>query len=438
MAPTALQAQSRPDDSTADPADQVVTYAEHISPIFDRQCVPCHDGGPGSPFGLDSFESVRGKSRLISIVVGQRTMPPSLLEPSVGDFSNSGLLSEVEIELIQQWASTGAQEGSVVPSAHRPRDLADRPIREPNLILQPTQELLLAPDAFARSHTFRLIMPPEGTHSVTGVALRGAIEGIINAQLTILPEGTAFDPEDPARMRIDTAISFAPSPAYGGLMVEKTPSTWPPSAGIDLPRGATAWLHVHLQGIGSETRVRPEVALYFADPPSADLKHSTTEILTLSFGADSLDLPAGDGKRSIRRRLTLPVAVVLVGILPQAHLVATRLQAHAILPDGDTIDLLSIPDWQVSLQRQYWLRQPLKLPAGTSVEMDFEYDNSDQNFDNPNYPAKDIHWGPSLMDEVAGLNLQVIVDPEVDREMLRAALEKARRPSATTAGPDQN
>ena len=44
--------------------------------------------------------------------------------------------------------------------------------------------------------------------------------------------------------------------------------------------------------------------------------------------------------------------------------------------------------------------------------MAFRYDNSSDNFDNPNYPPEDVGWGLGLQSEVAGLNVQVIVAEE--------------------------
>jgi hypothetical protein len=84
--------------------------------------------------------------------------------------------------------------------------------------------------------------------------------------------------------------------------------------------------------------------------------------------------------------------------------------------------LIDIPEWDFAWQQNYRYREPLLLPAGTRLEMEFQYDNSDGNPRNPFRPARRIAWGPDSTDEMAGLHVQVIPVRDSDAEELGQTL----------------
>ena len=46
-----------------------------------------------------------------------------------------------------------------------------------------------------------------------------------------------------------------------------------------------------------------------------------------------------------------------------AHYLGKQLRMTATLPEGETLDLLNIPDWDFSWQEQYQFEEFIKLPA---------------------------------------------------------------------------
>jgi hypothetical protein len=98
------------------------------------------------------------------------------------------------------------------------------------------------------------------------------------------------------------------------------------------------------------------------------------------------------------------------------------MKGWAILPDGRKQWLIRIRDWDFNWQEQYRYAAPMRLPAGTRLEMEFTYDNSAANPHNPNHPPRRVGWGPESTDEMAGLHLQVIPPRNEDLEELGLAL----------------
>src|SRR4051794_28736049 len=94
----------------------------------------------------------------------------------------------------------------------------------------------------------------------------------------------------------------------------------------------------------------------------------------------------------------------------------------ARLPDGSTQCLIGIRDWDFNWQEQYRYRAPVRLPEGTRLEMEFVYDNSEENPRNPSHPPRRVQWGPGSADEMAGLHIQVLAARESDAAELAQSL----------------
>ena len=54
------------------------------------------------------------------------------------------------------------------------------------------------------------------------------------------------------------------------------------------------------------------------------------------------------------------------------------MRVNAYLPDGTTKPLIWIKDWDFNWQGQYRYQQPIALPKGTRIELEYVYDNSGQ------------------------------------------------------------
>jgi tetratricopeptide (TPR) repeat protein len=113
--------------------------------------------------------------------------------------------------------------------------------------------------------------------------------------------------------------------------------------------------------------------------------------------------------------------------LPHTHYLGKRLEGSALLPDGTSESLLSIPDWDFNWQGDYRYSHPVHLPAGTSLRMRFVYDNSAENPRNPNQPPREVLYGPQSSDEMGELWFQVRLNSTNDAALLSAAYNNKNR-----------
>ena len=104
----------------------------------------------------------------------------------------------------------------------------------------------------------------------------------------------------------------------------------------------------------------------------------------------------------------LPVDAEVRAIQPHAHYRARSVRASAALPDGARRPLIDIRNWDFNWQDQYRYAAPFWVPAGTTLEMEYVFDNSDSNLRNPSHPPERVAWGWRSSDEMADVWIQVM------------------------------
>ena len=102
--------------------------------------------------------------------------------------------------------------------------------------------------------------------------------------------------------------------------------------------------------------------------------------------------------------------VTLQGITPHMHMLGREMKVTATFPDGRTQQLIYVNDWDWNWQDQYQYAKPIKLPAGTKVDLWARYDNSKDNPKNPQNPPQRVTFGEQTTNEMCFAFLQLTVD----------------------------
>ena len=101
------------------------------------------------------------------------------------------------------------------------------------------------------------------------------------------------------------------------------------------------------------------------------------------LGSRWLPIAAGETRFKIRDSYALPHAVDVLSVLPHCHFICEDIKAWAILPDGSRQWLARVEEWDFYRQNEFRFEQALSLPLGTTVFMEFGYNNSADNVRNP-------------------------------------------------------
>jgi len=281
------------------------------------------------------------------------------------------------------------------------------------------------PDAYLLSaggpdvlRNFVIPIPIQSTKYVRGIEFRpGNARVVHHANLRI-------DPTPTSRMLDDAETG----PGFNGLLVSGsfpdghflgwTPGQLPPllpgEMSWRLEPGSDLVVQLHMHPASMVESVQPSVGFFFSDTPP------TRTPLMLRLGRQNIDLQAGTSNYVVEDHYRLPVGVQVVGVQPHAHFRAREIKGIATLPDGSTKWLIFIRDWDFNWQDVYRYREPIALPAGTTLSMQYTYDNSASNRRNPDRPPQHIRWGQNSMDEMGDLWIQVVTASAADRRALEA------------------
>jgi Tfp pilus assembly protein PilF len=414
-------AQDKPRSSVTAP-----TFSNDVAPIVFQYCSPCHREGGSAPFSLLRYEDVKARARLIADVTATRIMPPWKPEHGYGEFQDERRLSDEQIAVIQRWVQGGAIEGNAEQLPAWPAVSTPWRLGVPDLVLSiPTYRLQGGGGDVYRN--FVIPIPPGSVRYIK------AWEFLPGNQRVVHHATMHFDQTGQSR-RLDGQDA---EPGYEGLIPHGVRSPdgyfldWGPGHSPYVAPDGMAWplpsvgdlvLTLHLRPSGREETVRSSLGLYFSDSPPRRLP----TIVRLT--RQDLDIPPGEPRYVVSDSLTLDVGVDLYTIQPHAHYLARTITAKATLPDGSQRPLIYIRDWDFKWQGVYRYRQPLSLPSGTTIEMEWTYDNSSANPLNPFSSPRRISYGQQTSDEMSELWLQVVTHNEADRSRLaRTIAERSLR-----------
>lgn len=393
------------------------TFAREIAPIVYASCTPCHrPGGPG-PFALLSYDDVQRRRQKIAEVTQQRLMPPWL--PTTHGLLGDRRLASGELDLLERWIAAGAPRGEVAAEPEAPKFSSEWQLRAPDLVLEVDRAVTMAasgPDVIRN-----LVLPVaiESTKFVAAVEIRPESAAVHHAVLLVdeRHQARALDARD-------AEPGFPGMSAGGAVPPDGHFLGWTPGKRVVESQPGMAWrlqprsdfvLQLHLTPTGREEIVRPRIGLYFTSSPP------TVVTYPIVLFSEAIDIEPGVADYVVRDEFLVPVPVTVHSVYPHAHYLGTRMLVNVTLPDAAPRELLRIDRWDFDWQDDYVLREPLALPAGTCITMEYHFDNSADNPNNPSKPPVRVRAGNESKDEMATFALQVTVPDLAARRLLGEA-----------------
>lgn len=392
-----------------------VTFSHDVAPILYRQCAGCHHPGEVAPFPLLAYGDAAKRAALIAQVTASRYMPPWEPEPGYGRFQGERRLSDAEIATLRQWADAGAPEGDPAELPAAPHYREGWQLGTPDLTVRMPKPFSIAADGPDQYECFVVPLNLPSDRYVRAIEFRPGAPSVVHHALFLLDAGHVARQKGESYPCFGTP-GFLPSGALGGW----TPGTQPFRAAgglqLILRKGSTLVMQIHYHPSGKPEEDQSTLGLYFTSQPPSKW------IADIALVSHRIDIAPGDCDYKVHDHFTTPVDVEAVGIIPHAHYICKDMKGWAMLPDGTKKWLIWIRDWNFDWQEQYRYAEPVKLPAGTRLEMEFTYDNSETNPRNPSHPPKRVTWGPGTTDEMAGLHVQVVPEDMDDWHELGLSL----------------
>jgi tetratricopeptide (TPR) repeat protein len=401
-----------------EPTGEAPTWARDVAPLLHAHCAACHRPGEVAPFSLLSAEDAVDHARQIARVTRAGTMPPWSALPSDPPFLGVRGLREPEIDLLERWADAGAPIGDLATAPPPPRFTSEWQLGEPDLVVTMTEPFVVPADGVDLYRNFVLPVAIESLKQVRAIEFRpGNARPVHHAVIKLDPGDSSrrLDARDPEPGFAETMTGEAVSPdgQFLGWTPGRMARALPDGMVWRLPPGADLVVQLHLVPTGKPEPVRVSLGLHFSDEPIRRLP------FLLRLGSHAIDLPAGEEAIEITDRFTLPVPVELHALVPHAHFLGRSVRVAATLPDGAARTLIEIPEWDFAWQEEYRYERPLTLPAGTTLDVRWIYDNSSGNPRNPSRPPRRVLFGPRSIEEMCDVWIQVIPEGRADFETLQ-------------------
>lgn len=382
------------------------TFAKDVAPILFRHCVSCHRPGEVAPFSLLTFQDARKRAGLIHTVTAERSMPPWKPVSGHGEFRDARRLAVAEIDAIRRWVEDGAIEGD---SADLPPPQAFTPgwqLGQPDLVVTMPEPFTVPAEGRDLYRNFVIPLEVPAGRFIKAAEFRPSNRRVVHhAALGTDASGSARkrDAQDPGPGFSRVSL---PAPLFPGSMATWTPGRdplpLPEGFSLPWPSGTDLVLQLHLHPSGKPEVEQSAIGLYLTDEPP---RRSMIDVLLIEM---KIDISPGEKGYKTRDSFTVPADVEALGIFPHMHLIGKEITVTAILPDGTTLPLIRIDDWDFNWQNFYQYAAPVALPKDTRVVLECVHDNSADNPNNPNDPPRRVTGGEQTDNEMSAALLQLV------------------------------
>jgi hypothetical protein len=408
---------------------QSYTWTDDIEPIITLNCTPCHKPGEAGPFTLTSYQDVAKRSKFVKEVVQSGYMPPWKADNSYVHFANDRSLSTTDISKIVSWVDNGAPQGK----SSKNNKTTSQPVipgtayhRKPDLTLQIEDSFQVIGGNVEQFVIFKLPFELSDSFNIEAIEfvannkslvhhVNYAIHSVPDEKIDLYKSHKLINLTFDDRRKFDQYQPYRRSITYyGGWIPGARYEAYPQDFGWVLPKRGVILMTVHFSPIAVDELFKGGVNLFFKKTPVK------RPVKVVSFGS------GGIGERQIepifyikaneKQKFTLEVTnpsedQSLLHVWPHMHLIGKSFKAYALTTGGDTIRLVNIPNWDFRWQEIYQFRSPVKIPKGSVVRLECEYDNTADNPFNPNSPPKTIFSKGDMKTTDEMMTLMMIFTP---------------------------
>ena len=385
------------------------TFAKEVAPIIYNKCTTCHRTGEIGPFSLTSYEDAANRAAIIKDVVSTGYMPPWQPDPSYSHFLGEYYLTDEEKQTIIDWVDQGSEYGNSVDEP----DLPDFPegslLGEPDLVL-----------TFAETHLhpgnnddeYRYFVLPTGLtedRTIKAIELRPGNTQIVHHALFFEDtEGIAasYDAQTPEYGFIgfggfgtDQVLNYD---QYPGYVPGTKPIYYPDGFGQKLTAGSDLVIQMHYAPWPVDAEDKSSVNIFFADENEQVDRFVDDRIMLpsdLPGGFFAFNIPPNQVKE-FHGRWNITQDISLIGLSPHMHYLGKSWEVWLDDPNGNTTNLIKIPDWDFNWQGGYYFPRLIPAMAGSTIHAVAVYDNTTDNPQNPSNPPKFVWWGEGTTDEM--------------------------------------
>jgi peroxiredoxin len=361
-----------------------ISYSRQIAPMLIEKCTACHQTGGVAPWAMTRYDVVKGFAPMIREVVRTQRMPPWHADPHYGEWQNTRALSDDQRKLLVHWIEAGAPRGSGPdPLTSVKPDTNEWKHGKPDLIVEvPAYDI---PATGVIEYQYPKVKNPLGRDVwITAVEIHpGAKQAIhhIIAQDPVVLNGQQRGGNGGGNL-----AGFAPG---------MSPIVYPADTGVLFPKDADFVFQMHYTPNGKAVTDHSKIGFYFREadnPPKYPLR--LTALTDFRF-----QIPPGAKEYGTTVSRDITRDMLVYNFMPHSHLRGKSGTMSVVYPDGKQEILLNVPKYDFNWQTVYEYKEPKKIPAGSKLVWNFNWDNSTQNPGNPD-PTQSVKWGDQTFEEM--------------------------------------
>ena len=380
----------------AEAAEGVPTFSVDVAPILYENCVACHRPNHLAPMSLITYDDVRPWARAVKSKVVSREMPPWGADSSVRAYRNDASLSQDEVDLIAAWVDGGAPRGNEAELPAVPEFAEGWSIGEPDLVFT-----MLEPFAVPADGTvpYSYVTVPTNLTEDTWISaheFRPGDRRVIHHVISEVLEDDGVPATAEVKLQRDRSRTRARGARVGGYVPNRLGTVYEDGVAVKLPAGADIEAQMHYTTIGEPVLDQSSWGVVVAQAPAgADRRQAGGgAVANLMFRIEPNN-PAYE----IRAKRQIDEPAYLSSMMPHMHVRGKSAKYIVRYPDGTEETALWVPNYDFNWQLRYQLEEPILMPAGSTLEAVFTYDNSANNRHNPD-PSAEVRWGDQTWEEM--------------------------------------
>ncbi len=413
----------------------VPNFSQHVAPLIYQHCTSCHRTGEVAPFPLTTYAEVSSHGQTIKAATGSRYMPPWKPDPNYRHYLDENTLTQTEINTLRDWVDGGMPQGNPALAPAVPTYPSGSQLGIPDMVIPMQHAFTHQGNGQDLYRIFVLPVNLPADRDVAALEFRAGNKTIVHHAIIGIDTTARADALDAA----DPGYGYTQFGGFGFTPVEPTFAGWVPGAqarffpagmGKRLYRRARLLLQIHYGPNYVTQKDSSVINVFFSRSPVSRYITTVPAISPAVLTNGPFVIPANQ-VTTFRSSVLVPQAVSVLSVLPHSHLLAKKWKVWAMKPNGDTIHIVKIDDWNFRWQGNYRFPSLMVVPAFSRLQAETTYDNTVQNFSNPNSPPRAVTWGESTTDEML-LSYFDIVPYRVGDEnlVLATAINQVPRPNA--------
>ena len=376
-------------------AEGVPTFAGDVAPILYENCVACHRPNHLAPMSLITYDDVRPWARAVKTKVLSREMPPWGADSSVRAYKNDASLSQAEIDVIAAWVDGGAPRGDEADLPELPQFAEGWSIGEPDLVFTMLEPFRVPADGTV---PYSYVTVPTNLQEDTWISaheFRPGDRRVIHHVISEVLEDDGQPATAEVKLQRDRDRTRARGARVGGYVPNRLGAVYENGVAVRLPAGADIEAQMHYTTIGEPVLDQSSWGVVVAQAPAADRREAGGGAVANRL----FRIEPGNPAYEVRAKRQIEEPAYLSSMMPHMHVRGSAAKYIVTFPDGREEVALWVPNYDFNWQLRYQLEEPILMPAGSTLEAVFTYDNSPNNRHNPD-PAAEVRWGDQTWEEM--------------------------------------